>query len=127
MRRVVDARAVLGVQIVVVLRRRGAPRVRVALAELIVLRVAERVAQTPSPEALPRSLLEDERRRVILATAAGGRLLLQDVAELGERTQQLTALDRRARAELTGRGNAEERIGNRLSQLRRIPTTAQRE
>src|SRR5260221_8213821 len=62
----------------------------------------------------------------MLTLAARRRLLLQYVAELGERAQQLPTLDRRARAEFTGGRDAEERVGNRLPQLRRIPPAAQR-
>ncbi len=43
-RRVVDARRVFRVEIVVVLRQRGPPSVGVALAELVVLRMAPGVA-----------------------------------------------------------------------------------
>src|SRR5207247_8081435 len=109
MRRVVDAVGVLGRQIVVVLGRILPRRVDVALAPLIVLRNAVGVAEPAAPEALARPLFQLERRCMVLALRAGGRLVHVDIAKLRERTQQLTALNRRRRAQLARRRDAEER------------------
>src|SRR5262249_48807344 len=125
-RRVVDARGVLGVQVVVVLRSRGTPRVAIGLPELIVLRATEGVTQAAAPEALARPLVEDKGCRVILPATAGRHFVRVDVAELWERTQKLTTLHGRARAQFAGLGNSEERIGNRFPQLRRIPAATRR-
>ena len=64
-----------------------APSVVVGLAELIVLRIAEGVAETTAPQACAGPLLEAEGRCVILAFTAGRRFRLQQVAELWEGTQ----------------------------------------
>src|SRR5262249_51445654 len=97
MGRVEVAYAVLRLEVVVVLRRRRARLIDVVLAELVVLRPAERVAQTAAPALLARPLVERDRGGVVLPLAAGRGLVHQDVAELGERPQQLSLRDRRVR------------------------------
>src|SRR5436190_5361974 len=91
--------------------------------------MAPRVTEPAAPPVLTaaQTLVELYRYCVVLPLGTFGRLVHQHVAELREGPQELAARDRRPRAELARRGDAEERIGHRLSQLRRIPAAAQRE
>ena len=85
-------------------------RVHVALAELVVLRAAERVAQTAAPPPVTSAF----PARWIIAWYCrfppSVDLVQVDVAELRERSQQLAARNRRAAAELACDGDAEERV-----------------
>src|SRR5436190_6668441 len=94
-RRVVDARRVFGVEIVIVLRQPRGPRVHVALAELVVLRMAPRVAVSSAPPSLAATepLVQLEGDGVVLPFRTGGCLVHEDVAEFRKRPQQLTARD----------------------------------
>src|SRR6185295_17304042 len=89
---------------VVVLQARRA-RVVVALAELVVVQTAQRVADAAAPQAAD-ALAQLEDAGVILRVRAGG-LLHVDVAEFRERPHQLAARQRRLRGVRAGRGNAE--------------------
>ena len=84
--------AVFGVDVVGILRFAAIAREEVAFPELVVLEPAVGVVDASAPP-VADALLELEDRGVVLALASGV-LAHQDVAELRERTQQLTALDR---------------------------------
>ncbi len=113
MRHVEQAHGVFGVQVVGVLRLGGRGREEVRLGELVVFETAPGVVDATAP-AVGDALLELENRGVVLVAPLGV-LTHEDVAELRERAEQLTALHRGAIGR-EARTRAEERVGHLLEQ-----------
>ena len=88
---------------------------------MIVFRHAVCVAQPAAPGALTWPFFELDRHCVVLALPTRGRLVHEDVSVLGERPQQLAALNRRGASKFARPSNAEEGVGNRLTQSGGVP------
>ena len=104
-------------EVIDILRVAGVAREEVVLAELVVLQPAVGVVETTAPAAR-HALLELEDRRVILILAKR-RPSHEDVIELRERAQRLSARDRGAGdVESLSRRQPEERVRHWIVQRR---------
>src|SRR6185369_16522389 len=110
-RNVEERVAELPIQIRVVERLALARREAVRLAELVIHQPAVGVIHAGAPGAEAPVPLDDE---CVVTGPAEVRAMRQDVAELRERAQQLSARDRGGAAEVAERRVAEERVRHEL-------------
>src|SRR5262245_5202428 len=117
MRYIVERKAVLLIQIVIVYGRSQALAVEIAFAKVILEHLRPRVAGAESESELVHAALGFDDQRIVIPVAKA-RPNHEDVLELRERTQQLPHSRGRTSSERTRFGNSEERIGNALLKLR---------